>query len=655
MASKTSFFNKTLLGKNLARFWPLWGMASFVGALFPLALALQLLRHGWDGTTALDFTDAYYSVVVYALPILSLLYAALCAMVVWSYLYNARSVGLMHTLPIRRESLFVTGFLSGMAMMLIPYIITGALCIVISLAAGFFDPTGLLVTVLAVLGESFFYFASATFAAFVTGNLFALPVIYLLLHFLSVLLDWLVSTLAQGFLFGFNSSYSGVAEWLSPTVYLENRVQIDRTYTETLVQQPGEPSWYRSVLTDIRLDGIWLVGVYVLVGVVLLGLAYVLYRRRRSESAGDVVAAPWLRPVFRYGVSALSALIGGIALYEIFWASFQNGRWYAPAPMAVCMSVAGIIGYYAASMLLAKSLRVFHSGWKGTVLVAAVCALACCMLQLDVLGISDRIPAAADTERVELYTAGNHYIFYTGEDDEVLKALRQVHGAIVADRDYIMNTDTDLSTAELTAKGISPYNTVQLTYYLKSGLEVNRWYQLLMTKERLAQPDTYDYLLDRLVNGEALKARRLHLDDSRYVPDGGSVYVNARSYNYDLNSRETAAILEGVGKDIAAGVWGHYDWFASNDSDAYAVDVSLSFKGPEKNSRDWVTVVLRPGMIETIGCLKDLGLITDRDLVTNQQMYPENYELMNEKYGVSQDQIVFDGAEQATEIVAEVS
>ena len=37
MQSKTSYFNATLFRKNLTRFWPLWGLASFVGALFPLA------------------------------------------------------------------------------------------------------------------------------------------------------------------------------------------------------------------------------------------------------------------------------------------------------------------------------------------------------------------------------------------------------------------------------------------------------------------------------------------------------------------------------------------------------------------------------------------------------------------------------------------
>ena len=44
MQSKTSFFNKTLYRKNLTRYWPLWGMASFLAALFPLAMLVQLLR-----------------------------------------------------------------------------------------------------------------------------------------------------------------------------------------------------------------------------------------------------------------------------------------------------------------------------------------------------------------------------------------------------------------------------------------------------------------------------------------------------------------------------------------------------------------------------------------------------------------------------------
>ena len=187
----------------------------------------------------------YYDAVS-AVPVINLVYAALCAMAVWSYLYNARSVGLMHTLPIRREGLFLTNFLSGLSMTLIPYAVTGVLCVVVSLCGGAFDAKGLAVTVLAVLGESFFYFSSATFVAFITGNAFTMPPLYALLHFLAVLLDWLISSFAQGFIFGFSTYYTGVVEWLSPTVYPVSYTHLDvyKRQRHPCVQRNGMDAVY---------------------------------------------------------------------------------------------------------------------------------------------------------------------------------------------------------------------------------------------------------------------------------------------------------------------------------------------------------------------------------------------------------------------------
>ena len=226
MQSKTSFFNGTLFRKNLTRFWPLWGLASFLAALFPLALLVKVLRdeYTYYSSSAAEFTRTYYSVVGDAGPVLFLIYGALCALAVWSYLYSPRSVGLLHTLPIRREGLFLTSFLSGLAMVLLPCAAAGVLSVLTSLAAGAFDPVGLGVTVLAVLGQAFFFFASATFVCFITGNAFAMAPVYFLLHFLAVILDWLVSAFARGFIFGFDDYSTGAVEWLSPAVYLQNHL-----------------------------------------------------------------------------------------------------------------------------------------------------------------------------------------------------------------------------------------------------------------------------------------------------------------------------------------------------------------------------------------------------------------------------------------------
>ena len=112
------------------------------------------LTGGYSG--AVEMNSTYFEAVEVALPILSLCYAILVAIAVWSYLYQHRSVTMMHTLPIQREGLYLTNVLSGMAMLLIPYVVVGVLMVVITLAFGLFDLGALLITVAAVIGESFF-------------------------------------------------------------------------------------------------------------------------------------------------------------------------------------------------------------------------------------------------------------------------------------------------------------------------------------------------------------------------------------------------------------------------------------------------------------------------------------------------------------------
>ena len=636
MQSKIWSFNPTLFRKNLTRFWPLWGGASFVGALFPLALLLtSLQRHRYP--SALDFAQGCYGVVSVVLPILSLIYAILCAMVVWGYLYNARSVGMMHTLPIRREGVFCTTFLSGMAMMLIPYTVVGLLCLLISLLFGALDPVVFAVTALAVIGESLFYFASATFTALVVGNIFALPAVYLLLHFLAMILEWLIAVLARGFLFGVTGGYEAVAEWLSPTMALERHVTVENVYTEQLVEQVGREPYTDHILTAVHLEKAWVIGVYALVGVVLLGLAWMLYRRRHSETAGDVVAAGWLRPVFRYGVSALTALLGGMALYELLWQMFQYDRYYQALPMAVCMIVAGAIGYYAASMLLAKSLRVFRGSWRGLLLVAACCTVLCVMLRYDVLGIEKRVPQVSEIKTLEIRTAGNTYTLRSGEDDALMEQVRQLHGAIVADESYILYMDEEgFYTAPEEEQLRQTWTYVNLTYTLTNGSRVERGYSIPITADRLAQDGTYDSLLNQVVNSPAMKNLRLHRDDSRYAVISGNLYVERSTLSYSLSDREAEAVLQAVYQDADSGAWGEYDWFDESSDNAYALSLELKFAYdlPEQNQEgtDWITIVVRPGMDATVECLKELDLITDEDLVTYGQLYGSEEVYAEEPY-----------------------
>ncbi len=638
MRSKTSCFNSTLFKKNLSRYWPLWGLASFGGAMFPLAMLVNLLHNGFDFWSPLETRDAYYMILSSAVPIISIVYAILCAMAVWNYLYNARSVGLMHTLPIRREGLFLTNLLSGLTMMAIPYAVTGVLTVLVTMLSGSFEPVGVLVTVLGVAGESVFFFGLATFCAFIVGNVFMLPALYALFNFLAVLTDFTVNLLAQGFCFGIYSSYSGTVEWLSPVVYLMQHVSGDGTYEQKWVTDIRGQQYLTSVLTDVRLAGGWLIAVYAAVGVVLMVLAWLMYRRRRSESAGDVVAVGWMKPVFRYGWAAFSAILGGRLLYALFWESFQDSQYFTLLPMILCMIVGGAVGYYAASMLLAKTPRVFKSTWKGMAAVALGCIALCCAMKYDVLGVERRVPALDGIKTLQIYAADSNYYLTAGKDDDLIEEVRALHQAIIDDKDYIQETadgSSGLYAVETYGTDGRPVGTsdrtstwVRFTYTLNNGLKVMRYYNdLPLTQARMAQEGTYDHLLDQLINSPEMRQKRIRWQDEGFQVD--DAWLVTRNDGTDLNTREVSTILDAVAKDAENGNWGVYNWFDSRgDADHYDISVNISYKLTDsKTGRtyDQITITVREGMTETIQALKDLGLITDADLVTNQEVYPWQY------------------------------
>ncbi len=115
-----------------------------------------------------------------------------------------------------------------------------------------------------------------------------------------------------------------------------------------------------------------------------------------------------MKPVFRYGCAAYAAILGGRLLYALLWDSFQSGRYFTVLPMILCMIAGGAVGYYAASMLLAKTPRVFKTTWKGMLAVALGCAALCGAMKYDLFGVVRRVPAPDSVKLVNVYAAGSN-------------------------------------------------------------------------------------------------------------------------------------------------------------------------------------------------------------------------------------------------------
>ncbi len=185
---------------------------------------------------------------------------------------------------------------------------------------------------------------------------------------------------------------------------------------------------------------------------------------------------------------------------------------------------------------------------------------------------------------------------------------------------------------------------MRFTYTLNSGLKVERQYDLYLARDRMAQDGTYDNLLDRLINSPEMRQKRIRRQDGSFRMD--SAWINTRTGGTDLNSREVETILSAVARDAENGNWGVYDWFNSqNDADHYDMTVHVGYQ-MENHRYDSIDISVQEGMAETIQALKDLGLITDEDLVLNRDAYPwqysnngwEEYDQFRNEFGMSPEE-----------------
>lgn len=282
------WFNGTLFLKNFKRFWPIW---LCYGLYWFFLLPVGLLNNSRWERQGFYFPRGFILDHLSGGMLIAFGMGILCAMALFSYLYNSRSAGFYHSLPIRREGLFLTNYLSGVAFFTVPILVIAVITGVTEALTCGFDLPSVFTWAWSQFWGCLFFFSFAVFCAMFTGHVLALPVFYGILNFLAMALTYVFSSLVGEFLFGYTdnslmNSVGKAAQWLTPVVNLATKVGYDL--------QPN------GLYTP---SGMGLVFIYGLAGLALAGCALAVYRRRQLERAGEMVTVGWARPLFKYGVA----------------------------------------------------------------------------------------------------------------------------------------------------------------------------------------------------------------------------------------------------------------------------------------------------------------------------------------------------------------
>jgi hypothetical protein len=313
-------------------------------------------------------------------------------------------------------------------------------------------------TIAAVLFNTLLFFGMGTLCATVTGSVIAVGAYYVILNFAVPVMDYLINTLAQEFIFGLTDSVSEFSLWFAPLIRLYDKVDVVyRDYEDV-----------RSTLPEI--EGFWVVALYGFVGLAMLALSWYLYRIRRSESAGDAIVFDWLRPIVLYVMSVVGGMGFGFLLYYLIDLDGSN----SVLLLLICQIIGGIVVYFAVQMLLQKSFKVFNRrGWLGAALLAVMLIVIATVVKFDLLGYERYVPNEDKVHAAEF--SGSMMKDYTYNDElGRIEKITAIHRAILAQGQdaWIENP----GSYEEDGSGV--WHNFSFTYHLNNGTRIHRNYAL---------------------------------------------------------------------------------------------------------------------------------------------------------------------------------
>ena len=438
MKSKTSLFSPGLSRNILSRFWPLW--------LIYLGLLLVQLPVAVSGYLAQGISARYTMECILQLSVDVAGYAmaasVLSVMAAFSYLYSKRSCSLINSLPLRRETVFVTACLTGLLPLLLAEVLTWLISLGVFAGSETALPEYLNSWLLAALLSTLASYGFGVFCAMLTGHIMVLPALFLVLNTAVYVLEALVQTLLNTLVYGYEGGTS--ISRLSPLPYAGKALRV--------ISYPASGS----LEPEYILLGMDSLAVYAVVGVLFIAPALLLYRRRKMECVGDVVAIKALRPVFKYCASLYAALGLGVLLANTMDNALSSGP-LESAVLALMLLLGAALGYYAAEMLLQKSLRVFRSRIRGLIVVWAVFLLGVVVAELDLTGYERRVPETEEIQSVVLVNDGR-----VTEDAESIKLTRKIHQTAIDNEEHNRQAEST--------------SIIYIRYELKDGSSLGRSY-----------------------------------------------------------------------------------------------------------------------------------------------------------------------------------
>ncbi len=489
---------KAVLKSNLKRYWWIFALHT---AMFALCFISPVINDMYQ-------YRGYYSLNTTCLICLNLIFGALNGWCAFMYINSARAVNLFHSLPSTRTSIFLANILYGSLSVALPNLLLAAILppltggyeeVQLAVSFPYIFINGTLVGLCALALACFTVMFSGNAAA---GMIFT-PIIAAVPFFLLDFLDYMHTELLYG----------------------SDGIVINLPFD---LSDPPYNQYYGFTIT---------LPAVLIVILILLGGAYIAFRRRQMECAGEIVTVKWAKVLFIQGM----ALCFAIALTQLVCG---DGTQFLP------YIIFGLIAAAAAMMVLQKTYRI--KGYiKQAVAYVVIISLIFGVFAFDITGFERRVPDPDKVESVTLNFSGPlNSTFYAQSneftDPEIIEKISALHKRLVEER-----PDPDA------------YDIFPISYKLKNGSHMSRRYKLprenikdYLGELAMCEPmKNHIYLLDidwssvRYNNDQVLstvqaKELKAALAADVAEADFDALYPEAAEYSYTDTDKESAVVTE---------------------------------------------------------------------------------------------------------------
>lgn len=621
MRFKTSCFNPTLCRNFLRRFWPL-PLVVFGVTLLALGLPLggQLRELDSAGVRLMNLLSSIYS-TAQIMVVLEAFAAFLAAALMFHHMHSRKEIQFYQALPLKRRCFYTTSYLTGFGMLAVPMLLGIAICMVMVAAGGAGEAVLLLLKLYGVgIAAELLFYSMAVLACCLAGQTFGAVLIYAGMNCAVLVIIGCAGSIAATFMPGidFDNFLIWLREWLTPLPHLINATSSRFTSVpaESLhLTGPYATDENGMVQVIAGFSGCRTIVIYGVAGAVLAILSGLLYQFRPSETAGEMVSFRPVRVLCKIFGAMMVCVVGALLF-------LSSGLFTEEIPFAaVVLAVLGFgaVGWFAAEMVVQKTLRVFgkkHLAACGALLLTLLLLLS--GAKLDLLGIVRHVPDAGDVASVEVNYNYGTSVAVTPQEAAELHQL-------VLDKPMYLTNNTF----------IGANNSLQFVYTLESGRKIYREYHvqcfhngiIQAAQALLEQPDycyqTWFGILEDGVTTDSFQngsiSSYMQSFSENYTPFLSNADPQWREDYMDLTASQAVTLYGAICQDIQAGNMppkGFGEFFNSGSIGSidfvcrvrdYDPSVGTYTQYVEDTLTTYTQVDLYWSMEHTIACLEEMG------------------------------------------------